>query len=85
MVIPVAYQGTDAAGAPALSLSIVTGATVRDAVSDAAAGVGSATAAQKNVLSIITRDDVVGAAFLEPMVAGLGDANGSVSYVAHQH
>lgn len=85
IVIPDAYSGTDASGNPALSLSIVVGATLRDSFADAAAGVSNASAAQKNVLSITLRDDVTDAEPLEPMVVGLGDANTTVSYVSHQH
>lgn len=85
VVIPQAYAGTDPTGAEALSLSITAGATLRESVTDAATGVSSATAAQKNVLSITLRDDIAGAVELEPMVVLLGAANASVSYVAHEH
>lgn len=85
VVIPVAYQGVDAGGNPGTSLVIVAGATVQDAKADASQGVSSASAAQQNVLSISTRDDIAGAVALEPMLAGLGAADSSVSYVSHSH
>jgi hypothetical protein len=85
VVIPTAYQGTDANGDPATSLVIVAGATVQDSEADAALGTASASAGQQNVLSISTRDDIAGAALLEPMLAGLGAADSSVSYVSHSH
>jgi hypothetical protein len=85
VVIPVAYQGTDADGNPGTSLVIVAGATVQDTQADASQGVSSASAGQQNVLSISTRDDIAGAAVLEPSLAGLGAANSSVSYVSHSH
>jgi hypothetical protein len=85
VVIPVAYQGTDADGNPGTSLVIVAGATVQDTQADASQGVSSASAGQQNVLSISTRDDIAGAAVLEPMLAGLGAADSNVSYVSHAH
>jgi hypothetical protein len=85
VVIPVAYQGVDANGDPGTSLVIVAGATVQDAEADASQGVSSASAGQQNVLSISTRDDIAGAVDLEPMLAGLGAADSSVSYVSHSH
>ena len=85
VLIPQAYVGTDAQGNPATSLQIVAGVTVRDSSANAADGVSGATAAQKNILTISTRDDIGGAAALEPMLVGLGDANTSVSYVSHEH
>ena len=85
VVIPVAYQGTAADGQPGTSLVIVAGATVQDTQADASQGVSSASAGQQNVLSISTRDDIAGAAILEPMLAGLGAADSSVSYVSHSH
>jgi len=85
VVIPAAYQGTDANGDPASSLVIVAGATVQETDADASLGTASATAGQQNVLSISTRDDIAGAALLEPMLAGLGAADSNVSYVSHSH
>lgn len=85
VVIPVAYQGTGPDGQPGTSLVIVAGATVQDTQADASQGVSSASAGQQNVLSISTRDDIAGAVALEPMLAGLGAADSSVSYVSHSH
>jgi prepilin-type N-terminal cleavage/methylation domain-containing protein len=85
VVIPDSYAGTDAQGNPATSLTIVAGVTVRDAAADAAQEFASASAAQKNILAISTRDDIEGAVQLEPMLVGLGDANASVSYISHEH
>lgn len=85
VVIPDAYVGTDPDGNEGLSLSIASGATVREASADAAAGSSTASAAQKNVLSITVRNDITGAAALEPMVVGLGDANASITYIEHEH
>jgi type II secretory pathway pseudopilin PulG len=85
IVIPAAYAGTDDAGAPQTAITIVVGATVMESASDPAAGTSNATAAQKNILSITTRDDLTGAVPVEPMLLELGDANTSVSYVAHEH
>lgn len=85
VVLPPAYAGTDGQGDAATSLQIIAGITVQDAAADAATGVSNAAAAQKNVLSITTRDDIQGAQALEPMLVGLGDVNSSVSYVAHEH
>jgi type II secretory pathway pseudopilin PulG len=85
VVIPAAYQGTDANGDPAASLVIVAGATVQETDADASLGTASATAGQQNVLSISTRDDIAGAVALEPMLAGLGAADSNVSYVSHSH
>jgi type II secretory pathway pseudopilin PulG len=85
VVIPNAYAGTDPQGNPATSLTIVAGVTVRDSAADASQGFASASAAQKNILAIATRDDIEGAASLEPMLVGLGDANASVSYISHEH
>lgn len=85
VVIPVAYQGTDADGNPGTSLVIVAGATVQDSDADASQGVSNASAGQQNVLSISTRDDIAGAVPLEPMLAGLGAADSNVSYVSHSH
>jgi type II secretory pathway pseudopilin PulG len=76
VVIPNAYAGLDAQGNTV---------TVRDSAADAAQGFASASAAQKNILAISTRDDIIGAARLEPMLVGLGDANASVSYITHEH
>ncbi|MGH2740563.1 MAG: type IV pilus modification PilV family protein [Actinomycetota bacterium] len=81
IVIPAAYAGEGGT----TSLVITTGATVRDSTSDAGIGASGAQAAQKNVITITTRDDVLGAAALEPMFVGLGDANSNVSYVEHEH
>ena len=83
--IPAPYAGTDAAGAQQTSINVVVGATIPEATSDPAAGTSNATAAQKNILSITTRDDLVGAVPLEPMLLELGDANANVSYVTHEH
>jgi type II secretory pathway pseudopilin PulG len=85
VVIPNAYAGLDAQGNAATSLTIVAGVTVRDSAADASQGFASASAAQKNILAIATRDDILGAVQLEPMLVGLGDANASVSYIAHEH
>jgi prepilin-type N-terminal cleavage/methylation domain-containing protein len=85
VIIPDSYAGTDAQGNPATSLTIVAGVTVRDAAADAAQEFASASAAQKNILAISTRDDIEGAVRLEPMLVGLGDANASVSYISHEH
>jgi type II secretory pathway pseudopilin PulG len=85
VVIPQEYSGTDAQGNEATSLTIVAGVTVRDSAADAAQGFASASAAQKNILAISTRDDIEGAVQLEPMLVGLADASASVSYIAHGH
>jgi hypothetical protein len=85
VVIPQEYSGTDAQGNPATSLTIVAGVTVRDSAADAAQGFASASAAQKNILAISTRDDIEGGVRLEPMLVGLADASASVSYIAHGH
>jgi prepilin-type N-terminal cleavage/methylation domain-containing protein len=85
VVIPSAYGGTDNNGQPASSLSIVAGVTVREANTDPANGISNASVAQKNILSITTRDDLAGAVSLEPMLLGVGDTNVSVSYIVHEH
>lgn len=85
VVIPAAYEGTDPDGNASTSLVILAGATVRESAADASTGVSGAQAGQQNVLSIFTRNDITGAAALEPMLAGLGSANTSVAYVAHEH
>jgi prepilin-type N-terminal cleavage/methylation domain-containing protein len=85
VVIPNAYVGTDNNGAPGSSLSIVAGVTVREANTDPANGISNASVAQKNILSITTRDDLAGAVPLEPMLLGVGDTNVSVSYIIHEH
>jgi prepilin-type N-terminal cleavage/methylation domain-containing protein len=85
VVIPNAYAGTDNNGAPGSSLSIVAGVTVREANTDPANGISNASVAQKNILSITTRDDLAGAVPLEPMLLGVGDTNVSVSYIIHEH
>jgi prepilin-type N-terminal cleavage/methylation domain-containing protein len=85
VVIPNAYAGTDNTGASASSLSIVAGVTVREANTDPANGISNASVAQKNILSITTRDDLAGAVPLEPMLLGVGDTNVSVSYIIHEH
>jgi type II secretory pathway pseudopilin PulG len=85
VVIPAAYQGTGPDGLPATSLVIAAGATVQETEADASLGTASASAGQQNVLSISTRDDIAGAAVLEPMLAGLGAAGTNVSYVSHSH
>lgn len=85
VIIPNAYAGTDNNGAPATSLSIVAGVTVREANTDPANGISNASVAQKNILSITTRDDLAGAVALEPMLLGVGDTNASVSYIIHEH
>jgi prepilin-type N-terminal cleavage/methylation domain-containing protein len=85
VIIPNAYAGTDNNGAPASSLSIVAGVTVREANTDPANGISNASVAQKNILSITTRDDLAGAVPLEPMLLGVGDTNVSVSYIIHEH
>jgi Tfp pilus assembly protein PilV len=81
VVIPTAYVGADGT----TSLSIVAGVTVRDSRVDAAAGTSSASVAQKNILSITTRGDVVGATPLAPMLVGIGDASADASYIVHEH
>jgi prepilin-type N-terminal cleavage/methylation domain-containing protein len=85
VVIPNAYAGTDNTGASASSLSIVAGVTVREANTDPANGISNASVAQKNILSITTRDDLAGAVPLKPMLLGVGDTNVSVSYIIHEH
>jgi hypothetical protein len=82
VVIPAAYVGDDGT---TVSLSIVAGVTVRDSQADPAAGVTSASVAQKNILSITTRQDVAGATPLEPMLVGVGDASADASYIVHEH
>jgi hypothetical protein len=82
VIIPVSYVGADATST---SLSIVAGVTVRDSQVDAAAGTSSASVAQKNILSITTRDDVTGATPLSPMLVGVGDASADASYIVHEH
>jgi prepilin-type N-terminal cleavage/methylation domain-containing protein len=85
VLIPASYVGVDALGNAETSLSIVAGVTVQDSSVDAAAGISSASVAQKNVLNITTRDDLAGAVPLEQMLLGVGDANVSVSYISHVH
>jgi hypothetical protein len=85
VVIPNSYAGTDSSGAAGSSLSIVAGVTVREANADPANGISNASVAQKNILSITTRDDLTGAVALEPMLLGVGDTNVSVSYITHEH
>jgi prepilin-type N-terminal cleavage/methylation domain-containing protein len=85
VVIPGAYAGTDNSGTAASSLSIVAGVTVREANTDPANGISNASVAQKNILSITTRDDLTGAVPLEQMLLGVGDTNVSVSYIIHEH
>lgn len=85
VVIPGAYVGTDPDGNESLSLAIAAGATVREAEADASTGASNASVAQKNVLSITVRNDITDAQALEPMVVGLGDANASITYIAHEH
>jgi prepilin-type N-terminal cleavage/methylation domain-containing protein len=85
VVIPSAYAGTDNNGQAASSLDIVAGVTVREANTDPANGISNASVAQKNILSITTRDDLAGAVDLEPMLLGVGDTNVSVSYIIHEH
>jgi hypothetical protein len=82
VVIPAAYVGDDGT---TLSLSIVAGVTVRDAQVNPSAGSASASVAQKNILSITTRKDVLGATPLEPMLVGVGDASADASYITHEH
>jgi Tfp pilus assembly protein PilV len=82
VVIPSAYVGDDGT---TLSLSIVAGVTVRDSQADPVAGVTSASVAQKNILSITTREDVAGSTPLEPMLVGIGDASADASYIVHEH
>lgn len=82
VIIPTSYVGTDGTST---SLSIVAGVTVRDTQSDAAAGTASASVAQKNILSITTRRDVLGATLLEPMLVGVGDAGADAAYIVHEH
>jgi prepilin-type N-terminal cleavage/methylation domain-containing protein len=85
VVIPNAYAGTDNTGTPASSLSIVAGVTVREANADPTNGISNASVAQKNILSITTRDDLTNAVPLKPMLLGVGDTNVSVSYIIHEH
>ncbi|HEX2032037.1 MAG TPA: type II secretion system protein [Actinomycetota bacterium] len=82
VVLPPAYVGDDG---ESVSLSIVAGVTIEDAEADAAAGISSASAAQKNVLTITTRDDVAGTMPLEPMLLGIGSVATNSSYVSHEH
>lgn len=82
VVIPQAYVADDG---ESVSLSIVAGVTVEDSDADAAAGISNASAAQKNVLTITTRDDLAGAEPLEPILAGLGSVATNSSYVSHEH
>jgi prepilin-type N-terminal cleavage/methylation domain-containing protein len=82
VIIPLSYVGTDGTST---SLSIVAGVTVRDTQADAAAGTASASVAQKNILSITTRNDVQGATPLEQMLVGVGDAGADASYIVHEH
>jgi prepilin-type N-terminal cleavage/methylation domain-containing protein len=81
VVLPAAYVGPGGE----TSLEIMAGVTIADASGDPAAGFTTATASQKNVLIITTKDDVAGASPLEPMTVVLGIANLSVSYVGHEH
>jgi type II secretory pathway pseudopilin PulG len=85
VVIPSTYAGVDAEGNLSSSLTIVAGVTVRDSAADASQGFATASAAQKNILAISTRNDIVGAVQLEPMLVGLGDASASISYISHEH
>jgi hypothetical protein len=85
VVIPAAYVGTAPDGDEGLSLGIAAGATVRESDADASTGVSNASVGQKNVLSITLRNDITGAEALVPMVVGLGDANASITYIAHEH
>jgi prepilin-type N-terminal cleavage/methylation domain-containing protein len=85
VVIPASYVGLDAQGNAETSLSIVAGVTVQDSAVDAVNGITSASVAQKNILNITTREDLTGAAPLEEMLLGVGDANVSVSYIIHEH
>jgi hypothetical protein len=84
VVIPAAYSGVSG-GQAATSLSIVTGATVQERTSDPGQGIGSANTSQKSVITITTREDVTGAAALEPSITTLGSATATVSYVKHVH
>jgi prepilin-type N-terminal cleavage/methylation domain-containing protein len=86
VVIPCAYvdSATCSPAAPR-SLDIVAGVTVREANTDPANGISNASVAQKNILSITTRDDLALAVRLEPMLLGVGDTNVSVSYIIHEH
>jgi hypothetical protein len=81
VVIPLAYAG----GGGETSLSIISGLTAPEATSDASIGFSTASLSQKNVLSIVTRDDVAGAVQLEPMSVVLGSVNLSVSFLSHEH
>jgi prepilin-type N-terminal cleavage/methylation domain-containing protein len=82
VVLPSSYVGDDGTS---VSLSIVAGVTVRDVQSDPVAGIGTASVAQKNILSITTRNDVPGATPLEQMLVGVGDASAEASYIVHEH
>ena len=81
VVIPAAYAG---AGGQT-SLAIVSGLTAPEVTSDPAVGFSTASLSQKNVLSIVTRDDIAGAAPLEPMSVVLGSVNVSASFLSHEH
>jgi prepilin-type N-terminal cleavage/methylation domain-containing protein len=86
VVIPCAYVDSATCDpAAARSLDIVAGVTVREANADPANGISNASVAQKNILSITTRDDLAVAEPLEPMLLGVGDTNASVSYIIHEH
>jgi prepilin-type N-terminal cleavage/methylation domain-containing protein len=82
VVVPAAY-----ASGGETALDIVVGITVQDSVPGGAGGASTASLAQKNVLFITTRDDLVGPTVpeLEPMLVGFGNANLSVSYIDHAH
>jgi prepilin-type N-terminal cleavage/methylation domain-containing protein len=86
VVIPCAYVDSATCDPTAArSLDIVAGVTVREANADAANGISNASIAQKNILSITTRDDLAAAVPLAPMLLGVGDTNVSVSYIIHEH
>ena len=84
VVIPTAYQGTSG-GQTVTSLQIVAGATIQESTLDATTGVSSANTSQKSVITIITREDITGAAALEPSITTLGSASATVSYIEHEH
>jgi hypothetical protein len=84
VVIPNAYAGVSG-GQAATSLSIVAGATLQEKFADASQGISNANSSQKSVLTITTRDDVSGAAALEPSNITLGAASATVSFITHEH
>ncbi|HYH27804.1 MAG TPA: hypothetical protein VEA19_03385, partial [Actinomycetota bacterium] len=72
-------------GQPATSLVISAGSTTDETFEDPGAGVATASAGQKNVLTISTRDDLTGGVALEPSLTSMGSLNLTVSYLDHEH